>query len=362
MTAHTWPAVLDALVTGTDLDAEQTRWALDEVMAGRADDARLAGLLVGLRAKGETVEEVAGLAEAMLAHAVDLPVPGPTLDVVGTGGDGAHTVNVSTMAALVAAAAGARVVKHGNRAASSSCGTADVLEELGLDLALEPGDVASSAERTGITFAFAQRFHPAMRYVGPVRSSLGLRTVFNSLGPLTNPARPAAMSLGVADPRHAPIIAGVLARRGTTALVVRGDDGLDELTTTASNTVRVVAGGVVVDSRLDALDLGLARADVEALRGGERSANAAVVRDVLSGRGSRAVVDVVALNAASGLLAVELAAEVARRASEGDHDAAAVVERVAGDLAGALRAPLHRAQEVLASGEAGALLRRWLGT
>lgn len=354
MTTHTWPAVLDALVTGTDLDAEQTRWALDEVMAGRADDARLAGLLVGLRAKGETVEEVAGLAEAMLGHAVDLPVPGPTLDVVGTGGDGAHTVNISTMAALVAASAGARVVKHGNRAASSRCGTADVLEELGLDLEQAPAVVADSAARTGVTFAFAQVFHPAMRFVGPVRRSLGLRTVFNSLGPLCNPARPTAMSLGVADARHAPIIAGVLARRGTSALVVRGDDGLDELTTTAANTVLVVAGGVVVEGRLDAVDLGLARVGVEALRGGERVANAAVVRDVLTGRGDRAVVDVVALNAASGLLAVELAAA-------GDHDAAAVAERVAGDLAGALRAPLDQAQEVLASGDAGRLLQRWLG-
>lgn len=361
MTAHTWPAVLDALVTGTDLDAEQTRWALGEVMGGRADDARLAALLVGLRAKGETVEEVAGLAQAMLAHAVDLPVPGPTLDIVGTGGDGARTVNISTMASLVAAAAGARVVKHGNRAASSECGTADVLEELGLDLALEPGDVVDNAERCGITFAFAQRFHPAMRYVGPVRRSLGLRTVFNSLGPLTNPSRPTAMSLGVADARHAPIIAGVLARRGTTALVVRGDDGLDELTTTAPNTVRVVAGGVVVDSGLDASELGLARVDVQALRGGGREANAVVVREVLAGRGERAVVDVVALNAASGLLALDLAAEVDARATEGEPDAAAVVERVAGDLAGALRTPLRRAQEVLASGEADRLLQRWLG-
>ncbi|WP_380168616.1 anthranilate phosphoribosyltransferase [Jannaschia sp. R86511] len=344
----TWSGVLEALASGRDLDREQTRWALDEVMRGDADDARLAGLMVGLRAKGETVEEVGGLAEAMLAHSVPLDVPGPALDIVGTGGDGARTVNVSTMAALVAAAAGATVVKHGNRAASSSCGTADVLEELGLDLELDPADVAAAARAHGITFAFAPRFHPAMRHVGPVRRSLGIRTVFNSLGPLTNPARPGAMCLGVADVRHAGIIAGVLASRGTTALVVRGQDGLDELTTTAPSSVRVVVRGEVVETVLEAEDVGMARATVADLRGGDRGVNARVVRDVVAGA-TGPVTDVVVLNAAAGLLALELTQD-GRSAAD-----------VAADLPRALAPGLERARAALQDGAAATVLGDWLG-
>jgi len=346
--APTWAAVLDALSSGHHLDRHQTRWALDEVMRGDAGDARLAGLLVGLRAKGETVEEVGGLAEAMLFHAVPLDVAGATLDIVGTGGDGARTVNVSTMASLVAAAAGATVVKHGNRAASSSCGTADVLEELGLDLGLDPAAVAAAATAHGITFAFAPRFHPAMRHVGPVRSALGIRTVFNSLGPLTNPARPVAMALGVADARHAGIIAGVLAGRGTSALVVRGQDGLDELTTTAPTSVRVVVRGEVVETVLEAADVGMRTARIEDLRGGDRVVNAAVVRAVLAGQDGP-VTDVVVLNAAAGLLALELA---------GDRRSAA---DVAADLPGALAPALQRARAALADGRAAGVLAAWLG-
>jgi anthranilate phosphoribosyltransferase len=344
----TWAGVLDDLTSGRHLDRDQTRWALNEVMRGDAGDARLAGLLVGLRAKGETVEEVGGLAEAMLGHAVPLDVPGPTLDVVGTGGDGARTVNVSTMAALVAAGAGATVVKHGNRAASSSCGTADVLEELGLDLQLEPEAVAASALAHGITFAFAPRFHPAMRHVGPVRSALGIRTVFNSLGPLTNPARPAAMALGVADPRHAGIIAGVLASRGTTALVVRGQDGLDELTTTAPTNVRVVVRGEVVETVLEAADLGMPTAHLSDLRGGDRGMNAGIVRAVLGGA-EGPVADVVVLNAAAGLLALQLVDDT-RSAAD-----------VAADLPGALAPHVERARASLRDGSADAVMRDWLG-
>lgn len=344
----TWAEVLETLAAGRHLDAGQTRWALDQVMRGEADDARLAGLLVGLRAKGETVEEVGGLAEAMLAHAVPLHVPGTTVDIVGTGGDGAHTVNISTMAAVVAAGAGATVVKHGNRAASSRCGTADVLEELGLDLEAEPERVAAAAAEHGITFAFAPRFHPAMRFVGPVRRSLGIRTVFNSLGPLTNPARPAAMALGVADARHAGIIAGVLAARGTTALVVRGQDGLDELTTSAPTSVRVVVRGEVVETVLEAADVGMPTSTVADLRGGDRTENAAVVREVLAGR-EGPVADVVVLNAAAGLLALDLVG-----GTRGSAD-------VAADLPGALAPFVEQARESLHGGAAQAVLRSWLG-
>ncbi|MFC5382289.1 anthranilate phosphoribosyltransferase [Aquipuribacter nitratireducens] len=348
MSVPTWAGVLDTLARREDLDRDQTRWALNEVMSGEADAARLAGLLVGLRCKGETVSEVTGLAEAMLAHAVPLEVPGPVLDVVGTGGDGARTVNISTMAALVAAAAGATVVKHGNRAASSSCGTADVLEELGLDLELDPADVAASARVHGITFAFAARFHPAMRHVGPVRRSLGIRTVFNSLGPLTNPARPAAMMLGVADERHASIIAGVLAARGTTALVVRGDDGLDELTTTAPSSVRVVVGGEVAETRVEATAVGLPPATIADLRGGDRGMNAGVVRSVLGGQ-TGPVADVVVLNAAAGLLALDLV--------EGDRSAADVADQLPHHLEPAL----ERARASLVDGRAQQVLHSWLG-
>jgi len=347
-TVPTWAGVLEAVAVGRHLDQDQTRWALDAVMRGEADDARLAGLLVGLRAKGETVEEVGGLAEAMLAHAVPLEVPGPTVDIVGTGGDGAHTVNISTMASIVAAGAGATVVKHGNRAASSRCGTADVLEELGLDLDADPEQVAAAAGEHGITFAFAPRFHPAMRFVGPVRRSLGIRTVFNSLGPLTNPARPTAMALGVADARHAGIIAGVLAARGTAALVVRGQDGLDELTTSAPTSVRVVVRGEVVETVLEAADLGMPTCTVADLRGGDRVENAGVVREVLAGRDGP-ITDVVVLNAAAGLLALDL---VGGTRSSAD---------VAADLPGALAPCLARARESLAEGRAQAVLASWLG-
>ncbi|WP_336922693.1 anthranilate phosphoribosyltransferase [Aquipuribacter sp. SD81] len=348
MSVPTWAGVLDTLARRDDLDRDQTRWALNEVMNGEADDARLAGLLVGLRSKGETVSEVSGLAEAMLAHAVPLTVPGPTLDIVGTGGDGARTVNISTMASVVAAGAGATVVKHGNRAASSSCGTADVLEELGLDLELDPAQVASNARAHGMTFAFAPRFHPAMRHVGPVRRSLGIRTVFNSLGPLTNPARPAAMMLGVADERHAGIIAGVLASRGTTALVVRGEDGLDELTTTAPSVVRVVVRGEVAETRFEAESLGLAPATVADLRGGDRGLNAGVVRSVLGGE-TGPVADVVVLNAAAGLLALDLV--------EDERSAADVAEQLPYHLEPAL----ERARASLVDGRAQQVLRSWLG-
>lgn len=344
----TWAGVLETLAVGRHLEEDQTRWALDAVMRGEADDARLSGLLVGLRAKGETVEEVRGLAEAMLAHAVPLLVPGPTVDIVGTGGDGAQTVNISTMAAIVAAGAGATVVKHGNRAASSRCGTADVLEELGLELDLDPGQVAAAAREHGITFAFAPRFHPAMRFVGPVRRSLGIRTVFNSLGPLTNPARPAAMALGVADARHAGIIAGVLATRGTAALVVRGQDGLDELTTSAPTSVRVVVRGEVVETVLEAVDVDMPTSTVGDLRGGDRVENAGVLREVLAGR-EGPVADVVVLNAAAGLLALDL---VGGTRSAAD---------VAADLPGALEPFLVQARESIRGGAAAAVLRGWLG-
>ncbi len=200
---RSWPSLLTTLLRGGGLSADDTAWAMGEVMSGEATPAQIAGFVVALRAKGETAEEMDGLVRTMLEHAHRIEVPGPAVDVVGTGGDRAHTVNISTMAALVVAGTGATVVKHGNRAASSSCGAADVLEELGVALTLTPAQVVQVADRAGITFCFAQVFHPAFRHAAAPRRELGVATAFNFLGPLTNPAQPAAQAIGCADPRMA---------------------------------------------------------------------------------------------------------------------------------------------------------------
>ncbi|MEJ5868105.1 anthranilate phosphoribosyltransferase [Pseudokineococcus sp. 5B2Z-1] len=341
-----WRDLTARLLGGEDLSARDTAWAMGEVMAGSAPGVPLAGFLVALRAKGESVAELTGLADAMLAAAVPLSVPGRCLDVVGTGGDLASTVNLSTMAALVAAGAGERVVKHGNRAASSACGTADVLEELGVALDVPPARVGELAVEVGITFCFAPVFHPSMRHAAPVRRELGVPTAFNLLGPLTNPARPAAGAVGVADARMAPLVAGVLAGRGCDALVVRGGDGLDELTTTAPSSVWWARRGAddaagaheVAHEQVDAVDLGLDRARPEDLRGGGPAENAAVVRDLLAGRRGP-VRDAVLLNAAAALVAAEGGG---------------------GDLRARLATGLERAAAAVDSGAAADLLERWV--
>ncbi|MFJ4328546.1 anthranilate phosphoribosyltransferase [Streptomyces tricolor] len=297
---RSWPQLIETLLTGRDLTPDDTAWALRQVMCGEVPPARLAGMLVALRAKGEVAEEIEGLLRTLYEHAVPLPVPGPVLDIVGTGGDRSHSVNLSTMAAIVAAGAGARVVKHGGRAASSACGSADVLEELGVVLDLPPACLPELFEETGLIFCFAPVFHPALRHAAPVRRELGVPTVFNLLGPLANPARPAAQTLGVADPRFGPLAARVLARRGTSGLVVRGDDGMDELTVTTTSTVWTVSGGEVTTTTFDPREVGIPHAGADALRGGDRRYNARVARDVLAGeRGP--VRDAVLLSAAAGL-------------------------------------------------------------
>lgn len=299
---RSWPELLAVLTEGRDLSAEDSAWAMGQILSGEASPVHLAGFLMALRTKGESVEEMRGLVEAMLAAAVHIDVSGRIVDVVGTGGDRAHTVNISTMAALVVAASGERVVKHGNRAASSACGSADLLEALGVALDLSPQAVATVAEEVGITFCFAQVFHPAMRHAAAVRRELGVATAFNFLGPLTNPATPAVHAIGVADPRMAPIVAGVLASRGSQALVFRGDDGIDELTVTAPSTVWVVRDGSVHTERLDPRALGLPIVEAEALRGADAAYNAKVARATLGGeRGP--VRDAVLLNAAAALAA-----------------------------------------------------------
>ncbi|MFJ2192232.1 anthranilate phosphoribosyltransferase [Kitasatospora sp. NPDC087861] len=334
---RTWPQLLAALIAGTDLSAADTAWAMDEVMRGEAAPAQLAGFLVALRAKGETAEEVTGLVRAAREHTVRVDVPGPALDIVGTGGDGARTVNVSTMAAIVAAAAGARVVKHGNRSASSASGSADVLERLGIALELSAEEVSRSVREVGIGFCFAPAFHPAFRHAAVARKELGVPTVFNALGPMTNPASPTAMAVGVADPRLGPLIAAVFAREGVDALVFRGDDGLDELSVATTSTIWSAAGGRVVRERLDPRELGIAAAAPDALRGGDAAHNAGVVHAVLDGE-QGPVRDAVLLSAAAGLAAL----------APSDLP---VVERLA--------AALPRAAEAVDSGAAAALLKRW---
>jgi anthranilate phosphoribosyltransferase len=335
-----WPQVLSALMGGQDLDADQTAWAMREILTGEATEAQIAGFAVALRAKGETVEEVEGLVRTMYEHAVPLSVPGRIVDTCGTGGDRARTVNISTMASVVAAGAGVTVVKHGNRAASSASGSADVLEALGVRLDVPGDQIGAIAAEVGITFCFAALFHSSMRHAIPVRRELGIATTFNFLGPLTNPARPAAQSIGVADRRMAPIMAGVLAARGVDALVFHGDDGLDELTTTTTSSVWVVTGadGSVTEETLDPADLDIARARPEDLRGADADHNAAVFSRMLAGE-TGAVRDAVLLNAAAGL---------------------AAHAGLEGSLAQRLDAGLARARESIDSGAAREKLARWV--
>ena len=302
----TWPAILSALLDGEDLSISEASWAMQEVMSGSATPAQLAAFLVALRAKGETVNEIVGFRDAILENSVPLAVSPLALDIVGTGGDRFGTVNVSTMASIVAAASGVPVIKHGNRAASSASGASDVLSALGIDLDLPPERVASVLEETGITFAFAAMFHPGFRHAGPTRKELGIPTVFNFLGPLCNPARPEASAVGVAALEKVPLIGGVFQTRGATALVFRGDDGLDELTTTGHSHIWEVSRGAVTEHDLDPLELGIPRARIADLIGGDAERNAAIARATLAGEPGP-VRDIVLLNAAAGLVSWSLA-------------------------------------------------------
>jgi anthranilate phosphoribosyltransferase len=342
MGERTWSHLIAALLRGEELATADTAWAMGEIMSGAAAPAQIAGFAVALRAKGETSVELAGLVEAMLTRAVPVELPeeirATALDVVGTGGDLAHTVNISTMTALVVAGAWVRVVKHGNRAASSSCGTADLLEFLGIPLDLDPVGVARCVTEAGIGFCFAPRFHPGFRHAGPVRRELGVPTAFNFLGPLANPARPHAGAVGCFDLRMAPVMAGVFAARGDSAVVMRGEDGLDEFTTTAPTRVWLAQGGTLREALLDAADLGVPRSTPGDLRGGDVAHNAGVARRLLAGEPGP-VRDAVLVNAAMAL------------ATQGPLD---------GDLTDALRAGLARAAEAIDSGSAARTLERWV--
>jgi anthranilate phosphoribosyltransferase len=334
----TWPGLLSRLLARQDLSAADTAWAMGEIMSGEATPAQIAAFAVALRAKGEAAAEVAGLADTMRDRATPVDLPLDCVDIVGTGGDNAQTVNISTMASVVAAAAGVPVAKHGNRAASSSSGAADVLEALGVVIDLPAPGVARCVHDAGIGFFFAPVFHPSFRHTAVPRREMGIGTVFNFLGPLTNPARPVAAAIGCADRRMAPVLAAVLAGRGTRAVVFRGDDGLDELTTATTSSVWVVRDGQVEPDRVDPTALGIATPPPDALRGGDAAVNAEVFRRVVGGEPGP-VRDAVLLNAAAALAAYEERAERL-------HDA--------------LAAGMARAAAAVDDGRAATLLDRWI--
>ncbi|MDL9937368.1 anthranilate phosphoribosyltransferase [Gordonia sp. ABSL1-1] len=340
-TSHTWPEILGKVTDRHDLTVEEASWAMNEIMSDAATGAQIAAFGVGVKMKGASPAELIGLASAMLDHATLVDVPGPAVDVVGTGGDRSHTVNISTMTSIVIAAAGVPVVKHGNRAASSKSGGADVLEELGVAISLNAESVARCVRELGIGFCFAPVFHPAFRFTGPPRKQIGIPTVFNVLGPLTNPAQPNRGLIGCAFDDLAPVLSQALAERQMSALVVRGDDGLDELTTTTTSTVWQVVGGQVSELALDPTDLGIERVALSALQGGDAGVNAGIARELFAGA-SGPVRDAVLLNAAGAIVAFE--SESAMTSEE---------------LTEAMRAALGRAAESIDSGAAQSLLGRW---
>ena len=338
MSSTTWAQVLTQLLVDRNLPQDSVTWSMEEMMTGQAQPSQIAAFLVALNAKGETADDISAL--------VEVSVSGVTVDTCGTGGDGAHTVNISTMAAIVVAAAGtANVVKHGNRAASSKCGSADVLEELGVRLDLPAPAVSEVAEKCGITFYFAQAFHPALRHVGPIRRELGIPTVFNILGPLANPARPKAQVVGVAKAAIGRTMAQVLLNRGTKALVVRGDEGLDELSIQGTSTIWSALGDEVVEFTFDPASLGIKTHDSAALRGGDAAFNAQVVRDLFVERKNfAALTSAVCLNAAAALTAVDAVG--------------APVE----DVQAALAKNFELAKHVISSGGAEEVLEHWIST
>ena len=343
-----WPQLLSKLIDKTDLDRVEAAWALDQIMSGQVDDGVVAAFMVTLRTKGESVEELSGLVDAMLLNSLKLETGTDAVDIVGTGGDMLGTVNVSSMASIVTASAGVPVLKHGSRSASGKTGSSEMLEALGIRLDLNAEQVASVFKKTGITFFFAPVFHPAMKHVAPVRKLLGVPTTFNFLGPLANPAQPIATSLGVANAQLPPLIAAELASRGRSALVFRGNDGLDELTTTTDSQIWQVSGGEVTTFGLNPGKLGLKTSKIEELLGGDAQSNAQIARDLFAGKTDGnlgAIRDIVLLNAAGGIVSYALAKD----ASKADVDP---MLRFADAL--------QKATQALDSGATAAKLEQWI--
>jgi anthranilate phosphoribosyltransferase len=350
-----WPAVLAAAMSQESAAPADVTWAMNEILEDRATSAQIAAFLTALRVRGESPEHVRAIVESMLAHAsrVDRSVrPAVVVDIVGTGGDGSNSVNISTMAALVVAAAGAPVIKHGNRAASSATGSADALEALGIRLELSGDQVAACVTDVGIGFCFAPAFHSALRFAGPTRRELGVPTVFNIVGPLSNPAEPEAMLVGCARIESAPVMAQVLLDRGTSALVVRGEDGLDEISTTSPTRIWDATGDRVVESTVEPRDFGIATSDPTLLEGGSPERNVELLRAALDPHCSNddatkiaAIRDAVVVNAAAALTAFDAAVGT-------DDSDASLAERIAGRL--------PRARAALDSGAAWRLVETWV--
>lgn len=333
-----WSALTEKLSSGLDLERDEIQGAMREILGGDSDIENVKAFLLALKNKGETSDEVGALIEVMYAHAGPITIAERAVDTVGTGGDGAHTINISTTAAIIAAAAGARVVKHGNRAVSSKSGASDFLEALGVVPGLTGAGVERTVRELGIGFCFAPVFHPAMRFAAPARKELGVPTVFNILGPLANPAKPKAAAIGVANERMHLVMAQVLAEKGCDGFVFRGDDGLDEITLATTTSVLSIGNAEIKSDRIDAKDFGMQNAPIETIVGGDATENARISRAIFAGeRGAPR--DAVLLNAAAAIAAFE-----------GDMQS---------DVKERLTVGLERAVRAVDSGAALALLDKW---
>jgi len=304
MSTSQWDLAFSLLDNGLDLEAETVQWCMNEILNGSADIDTLKRFLLALKNKGETSDEVGALVAQMYQHCAPISITQRAVDTVGTGGDGAHTINISTTAAIIAAAAGAKVVKHGNRAASSKSGAADLLENLGINISLDGKGVEETFKQLGIGFCFAPVFHPAMRFAAPARKELGVPTVFNILGPLANPAQPKAAAIGVANDRMHLVMAQVLADKGVDGFVFRGDDGLDEITLATTTSVLTIGQGEISSDLLDPLDFGIERAPISSLAGGDGAENARITKAIFAGE-KGAPRDAVVLNAAAAIAAYD---------------------------------------------------------
>ena len=333
-----WSELVEKLNSGLDLERNEVQSAMQEILGGQSDIEDVKSFLLALKAKGETSDEVGALVEVMYAHSGPITISERAVDTVGTGGDGAHTINISTTAAIIAAAAGARVVKHGNRAVSSKSGASDFLEALGVVPGLNGAGVERTVRELGIGFCFAPIFHPAMRFAAPARKELGVSTVFNILGPLANPAKPQAAAIGVANDRMHLVMAQVLAEKGCDGFVFRGDDGLDEITLATTTSVLSIGKAEIKSDRIDAKDFGMQNAPIEAIVGGDADENARISRAIFAGeRGAPR--DAVLLNAAAAIAAFEGDMEI--------------------DVKERLTMGLERAVHAVDSGAALDLLEKW---
>ncbi len=335
----TWESYIQRLDSGLDLEPDEISAVMERILLGQAEIGEIKEFLLALKGKGETSEEVGALVSQMLAHSAPISIKERAVDTVGTGGDGAHTINISTTAAIIAASAGARVVKHGNRAASSKSGSGDLLEALGVAITLDGKGVERCVAELGVGFCFAPIFHPAMRFAAPARKELGVPTVFNILGPLANPAQPQAAAIGVADDRMHLVMAQVLATRGVDGFVFRGDDGLDEITLSSTTSVLSIGRGEIRSDLIEPGDFGISRAPVTDLVGGDATENARITHSIFAGEHG-APRDAVLLNAAAAIAAFDGQSELT------------VHERLANGLKKAIAA--------LDSGATAALLKKWV--